>query len=113
MWTVGLSASVSLWLWHQAEWCGGKGWHPRGPWQPWELGTCEPHETQKGKRQGPACGLGQTQAWIQAGQWVDREQLCREGHGKLKLSQQCAPAGKKASCILGCLLKYVILLTAF
>lgn len=67
---------------------------------PWELSLCELHETQQGKRQGPASGLGQTQAWIQAGQWVDKEQLCKEGHEKLKLSQQHAPAAKKANCIL-------------
>lgn len=96
--------------WHQAERRGGKGWHPGGPW--WRSLRTGPHETQQGKRQGPAPGLGQTQAWTQAGQWVDREQLCKEGHEKLKLSQQHVPAAKKANCIL-CLLKSMILLTVF
>ena len=30
--------------WHQAVWCGrhagGKGCHPEGPWQAWEVGLC-------------------------------------------------------------------------
>ena len=37
-------------------------------------GLCKPHEVQQGEVQGPACGSGQSQAHIQAGWRMDREQ---------------------------------------
>ena len=35
------------------------------------MGLCEPHEVQQGQVRGPAHGLGQSQAQIQAGQRMD------------------------------------------
>ena len=67
--------------WHQAEWCGrharGKGCHPEGPWQAWEVGLWEPHEVQQGQVRGPSPGSGQSQAQIQAGRKIDSRAALR------------------------------------
>lgn len=39
----------------------------------------KPHEIQQSQVQGPAPRLGQSQVWIQAGQWLKGEQPGREG----------------------------------
>ena len=63
---------------HQAAWCsrhaGGKGCHSEGPGQAGEVGLRELQEVQQGQVQGPARGSGQSQAQIQAGRRVAREQ---------------------------------------
>jgi len=50
---------------------GGMGCHPEGPGQGQEVGLSEPHEVQQGQVQGPARGLGQSQAQAQAGRRMD------------------------------------------
>ena len=51
---------TSVCRWHQAVRCswlvGGKGCHPEGPGQAWEVGLCETHNVQQGQVQGPAHG---------------------------------------------------------
>jgi len=39
-----------------------------------KVGPCQPHEVQQGKVQGPASGLGQSQAETQVGQRMAQEQ---------------------------------------
>jgi len=48
-----------------------EGCHPEGPGQASEVGLCKPHQVQQGQVQGPAHGLGQSQAQIQAGWRMD------------------------------------------
>jgi len=71
--------------WHQGEWCSqqdwGRGCRPEGPGQAGEVGLREHHGVQQGQVQGPAHGLGQSQAQIQAGRRMDWEQPCLEGLG--------------------------------
>ena len=52
-----------------------KGCHPEGPGQAWEVGMRKPHEVEKGWVQGPAPGLGQSQAQVQNGRRMNWEQL--------------------------------------
>lgn len=55
--------------------------HPEEPWEAWEADPCEPHEGQQGQEQGRAHGSGQSAVSIQAGGWMDWEQLCGGGVG--------------------------------
>ena len=55
--------------------------HPEGPGQAGEVGLCKPRGLQQGRGQGPAHGLGQSPAQIQAGQGVPGEQPQGEGLG--------------------------------
>ena len=65
-----IECTLSMCGWH----AGGKGCHPEGPGQAWEVGPCKPHEIQQDQVQGPAHGSGQSQAQIQAGQRMDWKQ---------------------------------------
>ena len=82
-WTVRLSAPSACLLTTTScvvrRHTGGKGCHPEGPWQAWDVGPCKPHQVQQGQVQGPAHGLGKSQAKMQAGQRMDWEQPWGEG----------------------------------
>lgn len=50
------------------QYAGGKGYHPEGPCQAWQVGLCEPHEVQYSQTQGAAPSLGSTSTgWAENG----------------------------------------------
>lgn len=54
----GIECTFSMFAEHNGQHTGGKGCHLEGPWQPWEMCICEPHEVNKVKCKALQLGWG-------------------------------------------------------
>lgn len=88
----------------QAELCnhhdGGKGCHPKGLWQAWEVALCKSSEVQQGQVQDHAQVSGQSRTRIKAGPWVAQSSPVEKVlvDRKLNMNWQCV---LRMSIILG------------